>query len=201
MTTKTRLLKEYRNCKVSNCKNRIWHGGYICSTHRYRFKMYNSYDLPNYSGEPSKLEVEIIPEWSFGKCKVHGYLRENQMYKSHTNHGEYKTKGCRRCVLDRNIKKNYGLPGGIDEYEKLAKEQGGKCLICKTEHICTTDDRTKKRKLSIDHCHSTGKFRGIICAMCNSGLGYFKDSIETLQAAIDYLKLHSISSSSSSSSS
>lgn len=190
MTRTTKKLKNYRQCHVSNCKNEIYTGGYVCTTHRYRFKIYSSYDLPSHEGPPSTLNIEVAPEWSAGKCRVHGYLRENQMYRSHCKEGEYKTKGCRRCVLDRNIKKSYGLKGGIEEYEKLATAQGGVCLICKAVHLAITNDRSQKRKLSIDHCHKTGKFRGIICAMCNSGLGYFKDNIETLQAAIDYLKQH-----------
>ena len=189
MVRTTKTLKNYRECHVTGCSNQIYTGGYVCTTHRYRFKKYNSYDLPTHTGEPSQLIVEKPPEWAAGKCQVHGYLRDNQMYRSHTR-GIYKTKGCRKCVLDRNIKKNYGLEGGLDEYEKLVKEQNGICLICNTEHISLSEDRTQKRKLFIDHCHKTGKFRGIICAMCNSGLGYFKDSIETLQSAIDYLKKH-----------
>lgn len=162
----------------------------MCTTHRYRFKTYGRYDLPSHVGDPSTLVVDIAPDWSAGKCKVHGYLRENQMYRSQMKEGKYKTKGCRRCVLDRNIKKSYGFKGGIDEYEKLAQEQNHKCEICDEEHISTSDDRTIKRKLSIDHCHKTGKFRGIICSSCNVALGYFKDNITTLQSAIIYLEKH-----------
>lgn len=189
--TKTnKYLKEYRECRVNTCTNRVFNGGHMCSTHRYRFKIYGCYDLPSHVGEPSQLIVEIAPDWSAGKCKVHGYLRENQMYRSHMNEGKYKTKGCRRCVLDRNIKNKYGFKDGIDEYERLAKEQNNSCLICKNKFNSITNDTEQKRTLAIDHCHKTGKFRGIICCNCNSGLGYFKDSIEALQSAIDYLNQH-----------
>lgn len=188
MQRKLKKLKNYRQCHVSNCKNEVHTGGYVCPTHRWRMKTHRSYDLPSYTGEPSTLNVEKPPEWSAGKCKIHGYLRENQMYRSHKNDGKYKTKGCRRCVLDRNIKKNRGLSGGIDEYEKIALEQNSKCAICKQENTSVTNDRTQKRKLAVDHCHKTGKFRGIICVHCNSGLGYFRDNPEYLQSAIEYLK-------------
>jgi len=55
------------------------------------------------------------------------------------------------------------------------------CLICKrTIDICGT--------LHVDHDHSTGKFRGLICGNCNTLLGHSKDNIETLLEAIEYLK-------------
>lgn len=187
MTTKSRILKNYRQCHVSNCKNRVWTGGYVCPTHRARMKAHGSYDLPSHKGPPSTLNIEKPPEWAAGKCKKHGYLRENQMYYSSTSKGKYKTKGCRTCTLDRNIIKNYGLKGGLAEYQELAAKQDNKCAICKQPNTSLTNDRTQYRKLAIDHCHKTGKFRGIICVHCNSGLGYFRDSPEYLQSAIDYL--------------
>jgi hypothetical protein len=54
------------------------------------------------------------------------------------------------------------------------------CQICKQ-----VDER---RALSIDHNHSTGKVRGLLCDACNKALGCFKDSIENLENAIQYLK-------------
>ena len=43
------------------------------------------------------------------------------------------------------------------------------------------------QKLSIDHCHKTGKVRGLLCKHCNHGLGKFKDDVNLLKIAIDYL--------------
>jgi len=45
-----------------------------------------------------------------------------------------------------------------------------------------------KTKLVVDHCHSTGKIRGLLCHNCNRALGLMQDNVETLQNAIDYLK-------------
>jgi|GEM_PF-2199944 len=185
-TSTNKYLKEYRECRVNTCVNRIFNGGVMCSTHRYRFNTHGSYDLPGHTGEPSTLDVEVPPEWSFGKCKKHGWLRENEMYRSQSKDGEYKS---RRCVLDRNIKKHYSVDG-LEGYERLVTEKGNKCEICKEEKIALSPDRTQKRQLSIDHCHKTGKVRGILCKQCNSALGFFKDNVEFLQAAIDYLRRH-----------
>jgi hypothetical protein len=63
------------------------------------------------------------------------------------------------------------------EFEKLKNDQEYRCLICR-----------KTEKLCIDHCHTTGKIRGLLCHQCNKGLGDFKDSIEFLTSAISYLK-------------
>jgi len=67
-----------------------------------------------------------------------------------------------------------------DRYESMLKEQGGVCLICYSSN-----------KLVIDHDHSTGKVRGILCDHCNRGLGYFRDNPESLLTAANYLETRS----------
>lgn len=76
------------------------------------------------------------------------------------------------------LKKMYSITP--EEYEALLLKQGGVCAICKTA--------PSKRRLSVDHSHSTGKYRGLLCGRCNSGLGYFLDNIAIIQAAIEYLR-------------
>jgi hypothetical protein len=55
----------------------------------------------------------------------------------------------------------------------------GKCQICES-----------KENLHIDHCHSSGKVRGILCRSCNIGIGNFEENIERINSAISYLKKH-----------
>ncbi len=66
---------------------------------------------------------------------------------------------------------------------KIFVNQGSKCAICKRE-----DANIKVNKFYIDHDHTTGKVRGVLCHHCNSAIGYFKDNIELLLLAIEYLK-------------
>jgi hypothetical protein len=55
-------------------------------------------------------------------------------------------------------------------------------LVCQ---ICNTKDR---RELNVDHCHTTGKVRGLLCDNCNKALGLFKDSTDLLAKAANYLR-------------
>lgn len=67
------------------------------------------------------------------------------------------------------------------EFDLLHAAQGGMCAICKGPPI-------GHLTLSVDHCHDKGMVRGLLCQNCNLGLGSFKDSLESLQAAIVYLQ-------------
>jgi hypothetical protein len=66
-------------------------------------------------------------------------------------------------------------------YTKMYADQGGVCAVCGKVN---PDDSS----LAVDHCHETGKIRGLLCSKCNSGIGMLGDNIEGLQAALDYLK-------------
>ena len=79
------------------------------------------------------------------------------------------------------LKSEYGLT--LEQYNDLLKEQNHKCAICKTDE---TD--VFKNLLYVDHCHSSGKVRGLLCHHCNTALGKFQDSVEVLSSAIDYLR-------------
>lgn len=68
------------------------------------------------------------------------------------------------------------------EYNSRFEQQGGLCLICHKS------GEGRFNRLCADHDHRTGKFRGLICNQCNSGLGHFKDNPEFLRAAIAYLE-------------
>lgn len=74
-----------------------------------------------------------------------------------------------------NMKVRYGLTK--DAYHKLLSKQKGLCAVC----CCAVE-------LFIDHCHKTGKVRGLICNKCNTAIGFFQDSALILKRAIAYLK-------------
>lgn len=77
------------------------------------------------------------------------------------------------------LMKKYGIT--VKQYEEMAISQEYKCKICLEEK------KGDKRMLYVDHCHKTGKIRGLLCQKCNSGIGLFSDNIIFLERAIDYL--------------
>lgn len=78
------------------------------------------------------------------------------------------------------IERSYGIDRAT--YETLLESQGGVCAIC------GNPERGKKNHLSIDHCHDTGKVRGLLCGRCNSGIGLLNDDPELLRSALSYLR-------------
>ena len=86
---------------------------------------------------------------------------------------------------NRLIKHKYGVT--TEQYKLMLEAQGGVCAICGNGES-KIDGRWKRiRRLSIDHCHTTGKVRGLLCASCNHGIANFKDNTDTMKKAIEYL--------------
>jgi hypothetical protein len=77
------------------------------------------------------------------------------------------------------VKAMYGI--SPEEYIEMHKQQDGKCAICE-------EKPTTKRGLHLDHNHSTGQVRGLLCHGCNVALGSFKENTDLLGKAIEYLR-------------
>ena len=80
----------------------------------------------------------------------------------------------------KDLKRYFGIT--IEEYNQMFNAQNGCCAICRKHQS------EFKRNLAVDHCHLTGQIRGLLCGECNTGLGKFKDNLELLDKAKEYLK-------------
>jgi hypothetical protein len=85
----------------------------------------------------------------------------------------YCTPEC--CETSKRIESHYGINKA--EYDFIWSLQGSQCAIC----------NATEGNMVVDHCHDTGKIRGILCQHCNTGLGAFRDDTEALQRAIGYV--------------
>lgn len=99
----------------------------------------------------------------------------------------YCSDSCRSKMKYRRTKGQSAQKYRVD-YNALFASQDGKCAICGLPETVKDSRNGRKRKLAIDHCHGTGKIRGLLCTRCNQGLGFFKDDTARIAAAITYLK-------------
>lgn len=114
--------------------------------------------------------------------------------------GEYRNPGmlnCQECMRERR-RRQYERQGGkdyvyaqllatrygmtLEEYQERAAAQGGRCAIC--------GDQPEKGRLHVDHNHTTGAVRDLLCRPCNHALGNAQDNPSRLRAMIAYLERH-----------
>lgn len=98
--------------------------------------------------------------------------------KSHNQHNSKETR--KEYRRNWRLQAEYGI--SIEDYTKLLESQGGRCAIC------GTTDWGCHEKAFVDHDHTTGGVRGLLCSNCNAGLGMFRDNVEYLTNAINYLR-------------
>jgi len=110
-------------------------------------------------------------------CMTAEWIRQAQTKHGMTNpdHPEY-----RFYIRTRPLLRKYGITP--DEYKEMLKEQQDKCKICER------DFDGEVNVPHVDHCHSSGKVRGLICRTCNTGLGNFEDRTDWLKKAVEYLE-------------
>jgi hypothetical protein len=141
---------------------------------------------------------------NFRSCKT--YSSNIRAIPSQYPQGYFKDKLCRECkrvfspqspshlfcsqgCFDDNfsrkyLRKTYGIT--LERYRQMFVDQDNKCAICGMDgfRIC----KDAKALLVVDHCHTTGKVRGLLCHNCNRGLGLFQDNSKYLRSAIEYIE-------------
>ena len=118
-------------------------------------------------------------------CKPCGKIRRLATDKKYKQTRKYRKKykeryaddATRKLMRKNHLKNKYGLT--IEDYDTMMEEQGGACKICGSP--------PNGKPLHVDHCHNEGHVRGLLCSNCNTGLGMFRDSVELMQNAIEYL--------------
>lgn len=101
----------------------------------------------------------------------------NEFYLHVTRAGrKHHDSHCNGCRKARMIARRLGIT--VADYKAILAAFDGTCTIC----------RLPVDKPNLDHCHTSGQVRGILCTRCNSGLGQFRDNPAILRAAADYLE-------------
>ena len=106
-------------------------------------------------------------------------MRKGKNYKE--NPEKYKLSARKKL-----LKRNYGL--SLETYVDMLNKQSGVCAICGKSETQQSNKKGKIDSLRVDHCHKTGKIRGLLCSKCNFGISQFGDDINLMNIAIKYLK-------------
>lgn len=93
----------------------------------------------------------------------------------------------REDFRDAERQRKFGITRA--QYGDLLLAQGGACAICRQPETATRNGLVKS--LAVDHCHSSGEIRGLLCVACNTGIGKFMDDRNLMLSAIQYLDKHS----------
>ncbi|MGE0322261.1 MAG: endonuclease VII domain-containing protein [Polyangiaceae bacterium] len=91
-------------------------------------------------------------------------------------------------VKELQLLRSYGITKA--EYDALLAQQGGLCAICGKPETAYDSKAQRTRYLAVDHCHATGRIRGLLCFKCNVGIGFLRDSPMLAAAAFEYLQRH-----------
>lgn len=125
-------------------------------------------------GRPSKLGIPF-------KRNSPEYQREWRKLNPNYDKEDYHKN--RERNRESAWKRRYGITRA--DYNCLLRTQDSKCAICRSATVGRNHEY-----FHVDHDHTTGKVRGLLCDLCNRGLGYFKDSRRLLNQAADYLERH-----------
>lgn len=123
----------------------------------------------------NKIQRTKHPERNRINCKSY---RENNLEKIKNGQKNHYLKNKDR-ITNKILMKTYGI--SLEYKKELFDYQCGQCKICSTRF-------EKVGSAHIDHCHETGKIRGLLCQKCNRGIGMFNEQINLLKIAIEYIE-------------
>jgi DNA-directed RNA polymerase subunit M/transcription elongation factor TFIIS len=124
----------------------------------------------------------MVPKTRCRTCSKSATKAWRKLQPDYETRRYQKVKGETR---ERHLIRKYGVTSA--DYESMLVGQGGQCAICGA----IAEDQPHK-VFHVDHCHETGRVRGLLCRGCNHVLGHMKDDPEKLRKAIDYLAVPQI---------
>ena len=139
------------------------------------YKLKNEEKIKQYMEEYRK--IKYTPEY-----KEQQRQKNKLRYKNNLEKYKQYRESRKNQIRENSLKNNFGI--NLEEYNNMLEKQNHCCDICglhKSNFI---------RHLAVDHCHSTGKIRGLLCVNCNLAIGNFRDDITLIKKAINYIQKH-----------
>lgn len=146
-------------------------------------KSLSEFQRDKIKGERASGAVWVRLRWS-SRCKTCVAAVCKQWVKDNPRRNrEQQAKYRSTTGRERMLRSKYGISG--EEYKKLLREQGGKCACCGTG-----SPGGKHHAFHVDHCHQSGRVRGLLCHNCNTGIGLLGDGLQGINKALTYLETH-----------
>jgi predicted RNA-binding Zn-ribbon protein involved in translation (DUF1610 family) len=124
--------------------------------------------------------LEEKPIDDFHKCRRQGnQSRCKECRRKHSADKYANDADLRERIRDGHYKYKYGMTR--QALDVLREQQGATCALCE-------GGLQGGRKEHVDHCHETGKVRGILCSECNTGIGKLRDDPALLRRAANYIE-------------
>lgn len=118
--------------------------------------------------------------------------KEIEYAANYRNENKEKIKKDRKDNPDKhknyNLKRDYGIT--VEDYNSLLEDQNFSCASCgiSTTELENNNQWKRHHKLVVDHCHETGRIRGLLCNNCNTALGMVKESLAVLEGLKRYVE-------------
>ena len=129
-------------------------------------------------------EIKSYDEFSVSaknRCGRQSYCKSCRNAHQRATHDPVRARGY-------NLRRNHQLTH--EQYEAMAQSQNRACAICGTHESAMLPHKGQPGYLHIDHNHTTGVVRGLLCNACNTALGYVREDPIIVHALLAYLQLH-----------
>ncbi len=113
-------------------------------------------------------------------CKECKKIESKNWYENNKDRKKELSRKYKHVKKDRDLQSTYGID--LETYNRMLAQQNHRCKICHAHQDGL------KRAMCVDHSHTTGKVRGLLCDTCNRSLGLLKDNVNTLMRAVYYLQ-------------
>jgi hypothetical protein len=140
--------------------------------------------ISNSLTKEEKLKVYTKKYYELNKEKIKARIKESSKTEDFKQKRRELNKKRKEANREIYYKKRYNIT--LEEYNRMLILQNSQCGICKISE--TEIKHGRNTYFAVDHCHISGKVRGLLCYKCNSLLGFVNDEIETLKNAIKYLE-------------
>jgi Recombination endonuclease VII len=127
------------------------------------------------------LEINDLSAFNMIRGKPYSYCRLCHQQYRNSRHDSEKRR-------DENLRRNYGITS--EDYGAMWLQQGGVCAVCKSPEMATDPYTKKLKNLAVDHCHTTGQVRGLLCETCNQLLGLLEKDPQRVTLLLGYLEKH-----------